>query len=133
MNTKKVTSTDGREVDVNYDSRKLYDYSNKREVIVYSAPIVEEGKETIFWAEFEETGIIDNIKERLQTWNNVVKLAYAKAMDYNASENDPKHEVWDNFVKLIESHPEYCFDESGDFLENFTINVEDLSKEVFND
>lgn len=62
-----------------------------------------------------------------------MKLAYAKAMDYNATENDPKHEAWDNLVKLIESHPEYCFDESGDFLESFTINAEDLGKEVFND
>ncbi len=123
-----VTNVFGEEVTVDYGNKKIYSYSNKDGVITYNARIIENGEPTEFFTDFKETGTVDDIEQRLSTWNNVVKIAYAISVNYEASINDPNKEIWRSLVELIKQHPSYCFDEYGDFLKNFAINPEDITK-----
>lgn len=112
----------GEEVVVNTAKKKLISYSNKNRKVVYSAPIVEDGVEKDFWTNYETTGTVDDVAERLRMPMNAVLMAYAKTVDYNASENDPDRKIWNTLVEMIKEKPDYCFDENGDFLENFVLD-----------
>lgn len=52
--------------------------------------MVEDGQDSHFWCSYQERGMIAEIDTRMQTWRNGVKLAYAVAVKFNASENDPE-------------------------------------------
>ena len=131
---KKVKDTTNREVVVDYGDRKLMDYSNADEIITYNAEIVENGNPTGFYTDFKEAGIIEDVEERLEKWNNAIKLAYATVVDFNASKNDSNREIWNGIVELIKRNPGFCFDENGDFREELSINpkeaIEVLAKSI---
>ena len=82
--------------------------------------------ESEFWTYYDEDGVVDNIELRLKTWNNKILLAYASAVRFNSSENDPDGKIWDKIVKKVEENPEKVFDEYGDFKEDLVITEEDI-------
>lgn len=102
--------------------KKLYSYNNDLKKITYNAEIVENEKPSGFWTDYEESGVVEDIEERLQTWNNRVKLEYAAEVKFNAPKNDPDGEMWEKFVKYVKDHENDFFTKSGDFKKDFLID-----------
>lgn len=127
---KKVTDSYGREVYIDDDKRKLYSYSNKEKKVTWNAPIVENGEETGFYADYVENGVIDDIELRLNKWDNGLKLAYASYVKFNAEENDPDKKIWNKVVKIIEDHQDDIFDEYGDFKKDFVISEDNIREMI---
>lgn len=61
---------------VDEEKRKIYDYCNRRKIVTWNAPIVEDGQDSHSWCLYQEKGTIEEIEKRMQTWRNGVKLAY---------------------------------------------------------
>lgn len=130
MTEKKVSSTYNEEVIIDYDKKKLYDYDNAKKEITYSAPIIENGIETQFWAEFKETGIVSDIEERLKKWNNGVTLIYAKMVNFDSTKNDPDRKIWKKLVEYIKSHENEIFYKNGNFKRGLTIDPARIAKDL---
>lgn len=111
---------------VDDSKKKLTDFSNKDEVIYYSAP--EVNSENEHWVDYKVKGTIDNLEEKLSTYNNAVRLGYARAVDFAASKNDPERKIWNKVVEYARQHQEELFDENGDWKKDVTlgINVKDF-------
>lgn len=71
---------------------------------------------------------LDDVEEKLSTYNNAVRLAYAKVVNFVVSENDPDHEIWNGIVEYVKYNQEKFFDENGDWKDHTTvgINVKDF-------
>ena len=54
-------------------------YNNKKKKIIYNAEIIEGEKNSGFWTTYEEPGTVDDIAERLRTWNNAILYIYAES------------------------------------------------------
>lgn len=111
---------------IDKDSKKLYNYNNKLKKISYNAKIVKNGKPSGSWTNYEEDGVVEDIEERLQTWNNRVKLEYSAKVKFNAPKNNPDGKIWGEFLKYVSSHENYFFDEYGDFRKDFVIDPEKI-------
>lgn len=57
---------------VDEEKRKIYDYSNRKKIVTWNAPIVEDGQDSHFWCSYQERGMIAEIDTRMQTWRNGV-------------------------------------------------------------
>ena len=125
MNTKQVKDEYGRLVVVDLDSKKLYDYDNKARKITYGARIVKNGQATMFWAYFEERGTVDSIEERLETWNNTVKLAYALTVG-DAGKNDPDGAIYKKLVERVKENASDYFTKDGNFRKRCTVTLKDI-------
>ena len=91
---------------VDEEKRKIYDYSNRKKIVTWNAPIVEDGQDSHFWCSYQERGMIAEIDTRMQTWRNGVKLAYAVAVKF----------------KYVSSHPAEFFDQWGDWKKDLIIS-----------
>lgn len=120
---KKVTDEFGREVVIDDENKKLYTYNNAKKEITYNVEIIEEGKRTGFFTNYTETGIVDDIEQRLRKWNNAVLLAYSSDVGFNATKNDPDKKIWKDYVKRATENQDKIFDKNGDFLETLLINM----------
>ena len=132
MKAREVVDEYGRSVVIDEDSRKLYSYSNKKKSITYSAMMLESGKPSGFWTNYKEHGTVDSIPERLKMWNNVIKLAYADAVDFSAPENDPDGKKWEKVVKYVTDHEDEIFTQEGDFRKTFLIDPSKIEN-IFSD
>lgn len=115
-----------QEVVVDDSKKKMTDFSNKDGVVYYSAP--EVNSESEHWVDYKINGHVDDVEEKLSTYNNAVHLAYAKVVNFVASENDPDREIWNGIVEYVKHNQEKFFDENGDWKDNTTvgINVKDF-------
>ncbi|MBW3350713.1 hypothetical protein [Limosilactobacillus reuteri] len=115
-----------QEVIVDDSKKKMTDFSNKNGLIYYSAP--EANTEVEHWVDYKVNGRVDDVEEKLSTYNNAVRLAYAKVVNFAANENDPDHEIWNGIVEYVKHNQEKFFDENGDWKDNTTvgINVKDF-------
>lgn len=107
---------------VDQEKRKIYDYCNRKKIVTWNAPIVEDGQDSHFWCLYQEKGTIEEIEMRMQTWRNGIKLAYAVMVKFNASENDPEKIIWNRIVKYVSSHPTEFFDQWGDWKKDLIIS-----------
>ena len=132
MKIKEVIDTFGEKRIIDEDSRKIYDYSNREGWVEYNAQEVDEnGKPNRWsWHNYREPGKIEDIAERLDTWNNRVMIAYALAVDCRASELDPEKEIWKKIIEIVEHNPENYFDEFGDWLPSEVINMEEIQESI---
>lgn len=121
-----VTNKYGEKVQVDTSTRNLYDYSNKNHKIVYNAEIVENGKNTGFFTDYEAEGTVDDIQERLKKWNNKLKLLYSTAINFDKPKNDPEGKIFKKFVEIIENNQDFFFDKNGDFLDKFKVSDEEI-------
>lgn len=128
MMEKKVIDVYGREVWVNDEKRKLYSFSNKKNRIRWNVPIVEDGKETDFWTDYEEPGRVEDVRLKLSTWNNKILLAYANAVKFNASKNDPENKKFEKMVEYVENHQNVFFTKTGDFRKKLVISESAIKK-----
>lgn len=131
MTVKTVMDEYGKEVLIDEDTRRLYDYSNKDRVIVYTAGILEDDGHgnlagTGFSAAYTERGTVDDIEERLQAWNNKVMLLYASFVKYNADKYDPDRAVYRRVLDYVKENPDRIFTKRGDFRKVFLVNRNEL-------
>lgn len=123
---KKVISVEsGKEVIVDTDKAAVYSYSNRQRRIVKSAEIYENGEPSGFYTTYIEEGTVDSVRDRLSTWDNALKLAYAHGEDFDST-NDPDGSKYDSFIRSIEEKQDKYFDEYGDFLPAYTVDVKGL-------
>lgn len=115
---------------VDEEKRKIYDYCNCRKIITWSSPIISISgeKDSHSWCLYQEKGTIEEIEMRMQTWRNGVKLAYAVAVGFNASKNDPEKIIWNRIVKYVSSHPTEFFDQWGDWKKEIIISDDKIRK-----
>lgn len=128
MKVKEVRDEFGVLQVVDEERRKIYDYCNRKKIVTWNAPIIEDGQDSLFWCSYQEKGTIEEIEMRMQTWRNSVKLAYAVAVGFNASKNDPEKIIWDRVVKYVSSHPAEFFDQWGDWKKDLIISDDKIKK-----
>lgn len=110
-------------------TQKIYSYNNKEALIEYNAEIVENGTGTGFWTNYIISGKVESIEDRINTWNGVVKSAYAATVNFNAKENDPDGKIKSGLINYIKNNETDFFDECGDWKENLIIS-EDVIREM---
>lgn len=126
MLLKKVTNVYGEEVVVDHDAKKLYAFSNKDKKVNYTVPIYENGKKTMFFTNFVETGTIDSIEDKLNVWNSRLKLLYLKKIGFDPENNDPDGTVWKKFVDFVKENEDRFFTKKGDFRKKFLISLREI-------
>ena len=110
-----------QEVIVDDSKKKITDFSNKNGLIYYSAP--EANTEVEHWVDYKVNGHVDDVEEKLSTYNNAVRLAYAKVVNFAASENDPDGEIWNGVVEYVKHNQVKFFDENGDWKDKTTVGI----------
>lgn len=126
MLLKKVRNVYGEEVVIDYDDKKLYTFSNKDKKINYTAPIYENGKKTIFFTNFIETGTVDDIESKLNVWNSRFNLLYLKKIGFNIEKNDPNRLVWKKLIDFVKKNEDKFFTKKGDIRKKFLISLEEI-------
>lgn len=121
-----VTNEYGEKVQIDTGTQKLYDYSNKNRKIVYNAKIVENGKNTGFFTNYEADGTVDDIQERLKKWNNKLNFLYSAAISFDKPKNDNDGKIFKRFIEIIENNQNLFFDENGDFLDKFKMSDKEI-------
>lgn len=59
----------------------------------------------------------------MSTYNNAVRLAYAKVVNFAVSENDPDREIWNGVVEYVKHNQVKFFDENGDWKDKTTVGI----------
>ncbi len=100
-NYKTVIDEFSNTVTVDYDNKKLYNYSNKDEIIYYNAEIIEDGKPTGFWT---NPFAPDVMSTAVQLHDNITRLsnAYAATMPRSAVQLHDNITRLSNFHRLLE-------------------------------
>ena len=119
---KKVVDIYGNEMLIDENHRKIHSFSNKNKLIVYNAASInlDDTEESIYtnyliYADYKEQGVVEDVRKRMEQWNNPITLAYACVIDFNATKNDPDRKIWEKFVKYVEAHQDEFFTKAGDW------------------
>lgn len=112
---KNVTNVYGRNHTIDETTQKLLSYNNDKKVVVYNAEIIDDGKNSGFYTDYIESGIIEDIEQRMSAWNNPIKLAYALMVDFNAGKNDKDGRIWKACVEYVKNHESDFFTKSGNW------------------
>ena len=123
---KNIIDEFGRSLVVDESQKKLYTFNNRENRITWAAPIFEDGKPTVFWTNYNETGTIEDIEKKLSVWNNKLLLKYSQFVDFDAQKNDPDRVFYKKFINWVKKNEERFFDEYGDFKKNIIINDKDI-------
>lgn len=111
----------GKELNVNASRKKLHTYSGKNHTVNYCAPIVENGEETMFWAEYKEQNApLPTVEERLKSFGNALYISFCLAVD-----SDPDGSIWRGFVDFVRLNEDEFFNKDGDFRKRFRISPEE--------
>ena len=109
---KTVVNRYGKTVDIIISEKKLIAYDNADKLILYSCPLASDRES---YTDFVEEGIVHSIDERIKSQLNPVRVRYAEAMHYRASENDPDKAVWNKVVETVKSNPDKYFFKNGNW------------------
>lgn len=126
MLLKKVTNVYGEEVTIDYDSKKLYSFSNKDRKITYTAPIYENGEKTMFFTNFIEKGTVDSIEDKMKVWNSKLLLVYAKTIGFDWQKNDSDRAIWKRFVDHVTENEDKFFTKKGDYRKKFLVCLDEI-------
>lgn len=119
-----IKDDQGRDVYVNINDRKIYDYSNKENWIEYNARIYRDGEPTMFFTNYREAGKVLEVKDRMETWNNAAKLGFAIA-SADLNKND-KEVAWQGLIEHIKKNEEQYFDSNGDWKLDLKVTAADI-------
>lgn len=119
LNTKKAYIVDDTHA-------TLYSYCNKKRQIIRNAAVYENGVRTDFHINYEEIGTVDDLEEKLHTWNNVLWYAYARSVSFDQEHNDPDRIIYRKFLDNLRANEDKYFDSYGDFLDNGALNSQAL-------
>jgi hypothetical protein len=128
MKIKKIKDIYERELLIDEDTKKLYQFDNKNKKLYYNARIVENGKPSIFYTDYIETGTCDNLEEKLYANGNTFLINYAILMNFNSEKNDPDQKKWNKIVEYVKNNEKYIFDKNGDFNKNFKLPKRKIQK-----
>ena len=120
---KTVVNRYGKTVDILISEKKLIAYDNARKLIIYSCPLASDRES---YTDFVEEGIVYSIDDRIKSQLNPVRVRYAEAMHYRASENDPDKAVWNKVVETVKSNPDKYFFKNGNWRRK--IPMDDIDK-----
>ena len=112
---KKVVDIYGEEQYIDENSKEIHDYSNKAGKVDYIAKTFSEEKEDIYGCEYVEDGKVEEIEDKLKTWNNPVKHFYAMNVEFNSGKNDKDKKIWNAYVDYVRNHEKEFFDKNGDW------------------
>lgn len=124
MKTQQVTDIYGKDVEIAFDTKKVYLFNNKLKEITYSAQVVENGELTQFWTDFKEEGIVTDIETKIKTFGNVVAYSYAVAVDFDSDSNDPDKMIWKEVVEYVEKNQSEFFTKTGDWKKQISANAQ---------
>lgn len=110
---KKVNSLDNGIVLVDETKRKLLSYDNDKKRAIYNAPIIKNGKTTIFCADYVEEGIVTDIEERLNTFGSPIKSFYATLVNFDSDKYDPENKIWNIIINYVKEHEDQFFFKNG--------------------
>lgn len=119
MKIMNVVNTCGDRVQVDFDRKSIISYSNRECKVYYAAHVVENGKyiePTVFCI----SGTVDSVEERIDTLNNMVRLAYYRGLNNDLSA-DPERKAWKMLVDEATKNQDKYFDEYGDWKEEYII------------
>ena len=131
---KEVTSTCGVAKLIDDSMREIFDYNNSQRKITYNVittPISDEPS-LPFYCDYVEEGTVDDIEERMGTWNNPIKFLYASMVGFNASKNDPDNKIWDTFVEYVKNHESEFFTKKGDWKQRIQAVKNRMELELVN-
>lgn len=114
-----VVNTCGKNVQVDFDRKSIISYSNREAKVYYAAYMIENGKHTEPTV-FCISGTVDSIEERIDTLNNIVRLAYYRGLNNDIS-TDPERKAWKMLVDEITKNKDKYFDEYGDWKEQYIV------------
>lgn len=100
----------GKNRRVNMNTAKIRSYDNVKKKIVYNGQTDDD-----YWVDFVTDGVVDDIEERLNTWNNTVKLIYAEKVKFDAKKYDPDNEIWNDVVEKVKENEEQFFTKTGNW------------------
>lgn len=129
---KEVTSVYGDTKLIDESMKKIYDYNNSKRTITYNVITAPSSNEPCipYYCEYTEDGIINDIEDRLNTWNNPVKLTYALMIDFNAAKNDPNKKIWDTCVEYVKNHESEFFTKNGDWKQRIQAAKNKMELEI---
>ena len=115
MKIMNVVNTCGDRVQVDFDRKSMVSYSNRECKVYYAAHMIENGKYT------EPTVFcISGTLERIDTLNNMVRLAYYRGLNNDLSA-DPERKAWKMLIDEVTENRDKYFDEYGDWKEEYII------------
>ena len=129
---KEVTSVYGDTKLIDESMKKIYNYNNSKRTITYNvitAPLSNEPCMPMY-CEYTEDGTINDIEDRLNAWNNPVKLTYALMLGFNASKNDPNKKIWDTCVEYVKNHESEFFTKNGDWKQRIQAAKNKMELEI---
>lgn len=114
-----VVNTCGEHVQVDFDGKSIVSYSNRKAKIYYAAYMIENKKRTEPTV-FCISGTVGSIEERMDTLNNIVRLAYYRGLNNDLSA-DPERKAWKMLVDEVTKNQDKYFDEYGDWKEKYVV------------
>lgn len=130
MTIKNVTDIYGAEVQVDEDTRKMFEYNNQKGEIKYNAQVVENGEHINAWADYIDHGRVDDLEAKLRVWNSKLALIYANQIGFNKNQNDPDGEIWRSFVEYVKANEEKFFTKTGDYRKRFLVGDDEIKAMV---
>lgn len=120
----------GKAVKVDLDNSQIRSYSNKNNEAIYSTVDIDNGQEV----DVIVNKRVDEIEERLSTWNNPVKFVYAvNLIDFDQTKNDPELQIWHKVVNYVSAHQSDFFTKDGDWKKRVRANTKKMNLELVND
>lgn len=116
----KVTDVYGRKVTIDANKRKMTDFDNNKREIIYNAPIIDKGSKVTFYTDYKANGTINDVEEKLNTYNNPVRIAYAVLTGFASEKNDPDKKIWKKIVQYAREHEDELFTKSGNWRSDIT-------------
>lgn len=106
----------GKIVDVDYDQKKVYMFSNRNRWVIYNAPIIENGKEIGFYTNFTEEGIVTDTDAKIRSFcgGTFVILLFCRYLKSKGKDFD---EIYSSKLhRYIDLNHGKFFDKYGDWL-----------------
>ena len=129
MDVRAVIDELGRQVDIDYDTKRLYDYDNDLRRVIWKAKIAKEDEsESESYVTFVEDGTVDSIEQRMSKWNNFLAVMYAEAVRFDPIVNDPNKKIFKIFVEMVKLEEDKYFTKSGNLRKKYCMGAEQLSK-----
>lgn len=133
MKTEKVISRETREIRyIATDTKKMIYFNNTKKVVVYNAEIVEDGKKTGFYCDFEQRGIVDDIEVKLNSTHNNVKWFYVFELVHERPyAYDFDGEIWHKVEDYVKENPSQFFYKNGNWRKHLSKEVKDTLRKLF--
>lgn len=118
---KKAVDEYGVDYIVADNTKEVYDFNNTVKKIKYSASALlmkDIDRQDAFYKTsciYEVDGIVDDIEEKLNSWNNPIKFIYASLVGFNSSKNDPDSRIWETCIEYAKNHQDDFFTKTGDW------------------